>query len=312
MRRLRVVFMGSPGFAVPALESLISAGTEIVRVYCQPPRPAGRGRKERACPVEEAARRHGLEVRAPKSLKGAAEQESFAALRPDAAVVAAYGLLLPPAILKAPRLGCLNIHPSLLPRWRGAAPIPRAILAGDRETGVTIMALDEGLDTGAIVLMERAAIGPETTAGELGAELANLGARLVLAALEGLDSGTLSPRPQPGEGATYAPKLQPGEERLDWRESAGLLARKVRAFAPRPGTWFDLDGERIRVLAAAAEEPATKAAPGTVLDDRLLIACGNGALRLLAVQRAGRAAMAADAFLRGRQVAAGTVLASPA
>lgn len=311
MPQLRVVFMGTPEFAVPALESLVSARHQVVCVYCQPPRRSGRGQKERPSPVEEAARAQGLSIRTPKSLKGADEQKAFAELRADAAVVAAYGLLLPPAILKAPRLGCLNIHPSLLPRWRGAAPIPRAILAGDKETGVTIMAMDEGLDTGAIVLAERVALKPDATAGDLSEELAAIGARLTLAALDGLDSGTLAPRPQPREGVTYAAKLQPAEERLDWRESAAVLARKIRAFAPRPATWFELDGERIRVLAAKEEELARDAAPGTVLDDRLLIACGIGALRLLTVQRAGRAAMAVDAFLRGRKAAAGAMLASP-
>ena len=311
MPQLRVVFMGTPEFAVPALESLVSACHQVVCVYCQPPRRSGRGQKERPSPVEEAARAQGLSIRTPKSLKGADEQKAFAELRADAAVVAAYGLLLPPAILKAPRLGCLNIHPSLLPRWRGAAPIPRAILAGDKETGVTIMAMDEGLDTGAIVLAERVALKPDATAGDLSEELAAIGARLTLAALDGLDSGTLAPRPQPREGVTYAAKLQPAEERLDWRESAAVLARKIRAFAPRPATWFELDGERIRVLAAKEEGLARDAAPGTVLDDRLLIACGIGALRLLTVQRAGRAAMAVDAFLRGRKAAAGAMLASP-
>lgn len=312
MRRLRIVFMGTPQFAVPALEALVASRHDVVSVYCQPPRRAGRGRKERASPVAEIARRHGIEIRSPTSLNPASEQQSFAALRADAAVVAAYGLLLPPAILKAPRLGCLNIHPSLLPRWRGAAPIARAILAGDSETGVAIMAMDEGLDTGPVVLSKRMPIDPDANTGELSAELAALGAMLMLEALDGLDSGALVPRPQPETGVTYAAKLQSGEERLDWREDAAFLARKVRAFAPQPGTWFDMDGERIRVLAAKAEEVSRDAAPGTVLDDGLLIACGKGALRLLAVQRAGRASMSVDAFLRGRTVAAGTVLASPA
>jgi methionyl-tRNA formyltransferase len=311
MPRLRVVFMGTPQFAVPALERLLASPHEVVCVYCQPPRRAGRGQKARPCPVEEAARTRGIPVRAPTSLKDPEEQKRFAELGADAAVVAAYGLLLPPAILKAPRLGCLNIHPSLLPRWRGAAPIPRAILAGDTETGVVIMTMDEGLDTGAVVLMERVVLAPDATAGELGAELAKIGARLMLAALEGLDARTMTPKPQPRTGVTYAAKLQPGEERLDWREDAAVLARKVRAFAPAPGTWFDLNGERIRVLAARQEEAPRQAPPGTVLDDALSVACGRGALRLMAVQRAGRAAMPASAFLRGRKVAAGAMLSSP-
>ena len=312
MRPLRIVFMGTPQFAVPALELLIASRHDVVCVYCQPPRRAGRGRKERASPVEAVARREGIEIRTPISLKSALDQQLFAALKADAAVVAAYGLLLPPAILMAPRLGCLNIHPSLLPRWRGAAPIARSILAGDMETGVAIMAMDEGLDTGPVVLSRRVTIRPDENAGELSAELATMGAGLMLEALDGLDSGARVAVPQSKDGVTYAPKLQAGEERLDWREDAAMLARKVRAFAPQPGTWFQLDGERIRVLAAKAEMVPRAASPGTVLDDGLLIACGNGALRLLAVQRAGRAAMPADAFLRGRKVEAGTVLANPA
>jgi len=311
MRSLRIVFMGTPEFAVPALEMLVASHHDVVCAYCQPPRRAGRGRKERASPVEAVARREGIEVRTPASLKSESDQAAFAGLKADAAVVAAYGLLLPPAILEAPRLGCLNIHPSLLPRWRGAAPIPRAILAGDAETGVAIMKMDEGLDTGPVVLSRRVSIGPDRNAGELGAELAALGARLMLEALDGLDSGTLVPVPQSKDGVTYASKLQSGEERLDWREDAAALARRVRAFAPRPGTWFELDGERIRVLAAKADMNPQAALPGTVLDGGLLIACGAGALRLLVVQRAGREAMPVDAFLRGRKVAAGTVLASP-
>jgi len=312
MRPLRIVFMGTPQFAVPALESLIASRHEVACVYCQPPRRAGRGRKERASPVEAVARREGIEVRTPAGLKSESDQATFADLKTDAAVVAAYGLLLPTAILKAPRLGCLNIHPSLLPRWRGAAPIARAILAGDSATGVAIMAMDEGLDTGPVVLSKRVAIGPDQNAGELSAVLAALGAGLILDAIDGLDAGTLVPVPQSKDGVTYAPKLQSGEERLDWREDAVALSRRVRAFAPQPGTWFELDGERIRVLAAKADMNPQAASPGTVLDDGLLIACGKGALRLLAIQRAGRAAMPAAAFLRGRKVEAGTVLASPA
>ena len=309
MTRLRVVFMGTPEFAVPALESLAAAGHDIVCVYSQPPRRAGRGQKERPSPVEEAARKLGIPVRTPRSLKDQSEQNAFAALKPDIAVVAAYGLILPPAVLRAPRLGCINIHASLLPRWRGAAPINRAILAGDEKTGVTIMAMDEGLDTGAMLLSESVPIGPRTTAGELMATLAAVGARLVLNALDGLEAGTLQAHPQPKEGVTYAAKLSREEERLDWREKASVLERKIRAFAPSPGTWFDYAGERVRVIGAELASGSGK--PGTVLDGRLAIACGEGALRPITVQRAGRAALAVDDFLRGKPIPPGTVLPVP-
>ncbi|HEM46836.1 MAG TPA: methionyl-tRNA formyltransferase, partial [Alphaproteobacteria bacterium] len=241
------------------------------------------------------------------SLREAAEQAAFAALDLDLAVVAAYGLILPKAVLQAPRHGCLNIHASLLPRWRGAAPIQRAILAGDSETGITIMQMDEGLDTGPILLSESVPIGPRTNAGELHDTLAALGARLIVEALVRLAAGSLRPTPQPDEGATYAAKIDRSEMRIDWMRSAGELDRVVRAFAPAPGAWFELDGERIKVLAAEIADGA--GSPGTVLDGRLTVACGDGALRLRTVQRAGRAPMAAEAFLRGRAVPAGTELA---
>ena len=309
MTRLRVVFMGTPEFAVPALESLAAAGHDIVCVYSQPPRRAGRGQKERPSPVEEAARKLGIPVRTPRSLKDESEQNAFAAPKPDIAVVAAYGLILPAAVLCAPRLGCINIHASLLPRWRGAAPINRAILAGDEKTGVTIMAMDEGLDTGAMLLSESVPIGPKTTAGELTATLAAVGARLVLKALDGLAVGTLQAHPQPQEGVTYAAKLSREEERLDWREKSSALERKIRAFSPSPGTWFDYAGERIRVIGAELASGSGK--PGTVLDGRLAIACGEGALRPITVQRAGRSALAVDDFLRGKPIPPGTVLPVP-
>jgi len=308
-RALRLVFMGTPDFAVPALAALREAGHRIVAVYCQPPRPAGRGHKARPSPVQQAAEAAGLEVRTPVSLKDAAEQAAFKALDADAAVVAAYGLILPKAILEAPRLGCLNIHASLLPRWRGAAPLQRAILAGDTETGVTIMQMDEGLDTGAVVLAQRVPITRETTAGELYATLAELGARLVVAALVGLVAGRLAPTPQPPGGVTYARKITPEEGRLDWSRPAAELSRVVRAMAPVPGAWFEHKGDRIKVLAAEIVGNAAHAPPGTVLDDRLTIACGQGALRLMTVQRAGKSAMAAEAFLRGFPVAPGSALA---
>jgi methionyl-tRNA formyltransferase len=312
MRRLRLAFLGTPEFGVPVLAALIDAGHEVACVYCQPPRPAGRGHERRPGPVHALALGRGLRVRTPSSLKDANEQAAFAALRTDAAVVAAYGLILPPAVLAAPRIGCLNVHGSLLPRWRGAAPIQRALMAGDKETGVTIMLMDEGLDTGGIVLAETVAVADRTTAGELHDELAKLGARLIVEALKGLDEGTLAPRPQPAEGVTYAAKLTPEETRLDWRQSAADLARRVRALAPLPGAWFPHGGERIRVLAAEPLEVAPDAAPGTVLDEKLTVACGAGALRLEAVQRAGRKAMGSAAFLRGRPIPAGTVLETPA
>ena len=308
-RQLRLVFMGTPDFAVPALKALSEAGHRILAVYSQPPRPAGRGYKARPSPVQQAAEAAGVAVRTPASLKDPAEHAAFAALDADAAVVAAYGLILPGPILAAPRLGCLNIHASLLPRWRGAAPIQRAILAGDTETGVTIMQMDEGLDTGAVVLAQRVPITTQTTAGTLHDTLAELGARLVVAALAGLVAGRLKPTPQPPGGVTYARKVTPEEGRLDWSRLAAELSRVVRAFSPVPGAWFEQGGGRVKVLAAEIVGNAAGAPPGTVLDDRLTIACGHGALRLVTVQRAGKSAMAADAFLRGFPMAPGAVLA---
>ena len=311
MTKLRLAFMGTPDFAVPSLRTLIAAGHDIAAVYCQPPRPAGRGHRPVASPVQQAAEAAGIAVRAPTRLDAAAASE-FAALRLDAAVVAAYGLILPPAVLAAPRLGCLNVHASLLPRWRGAAPIQRAILAGDKETGITIMQMEAGLDTGPILLQEAVPIGAETTGQSLHDALAALGAKLILPALAGVAAGTLAPRPQPEAGVTYAKKLRREEGALDWRRDAADLERAVRAFDPWPGAWFELQGERIKVLQAALAEAAPGAAPGTVLDARLAVACGEGALRLLRLQRAGRAPQAAEAFLRGHAIAAGTVLPCPA
>jgi methionyl-tRNA formyltransferase len=316
MRPLRLVFMGTPHFAVPVLAAILESGHEVACVYCQPPRPAGRGRAERPAPVHALALGRGLPVRTPKSLKRPSEQGAFAALHTDAAVIAAYGLILPLPVLSAPRLGCLNVHPSLLPRWRGAAPIQRALLAGDTETGVSIMVMDEGLDTGPVVLARTVPIGEDTTAGELHDQLSELGGRLVVEALAGLDEGRLAPTPQPAEGITHAAKLSPEEERLDWRSSATQLARKLRAFTPWPRTWFEHEGERIRVLEADPapkdmvihQPPAPTVLPGTVLDDHLTVACGDGMLRLRKVQRAGRKAMGVEEFLRGYPIPAGTVL----
>ena len=304
---LRLAFMGTPDFAVPIMRALIAAGHEVVAVYTQPPRPAGRGHREQPSPVQRAAEDAGIPVHAPAKLD-AAEQEKFRSLGLDAAVVAAYGLILPKAVLEAPRLGCLNVHASLLPRWRGAAPIQRAILAGDEETGVTIMQMDEGLDTGAMLLSESVPIDPATTAATLHDQLAALGARLIVRALAGRADGTLSPRPQPTQGATYAKKLGRDEGRLDWSKPAVELERVVRALNPAPGVWFERGGERIKVLAASLVERPAGAAPGTVLDDALAIACGSGALRLTRLQRAGRAPMDAEAFLRGYALPRGTRL----
>ncbi len=313
---LRLAFMGSPDFALPSLRALAAAGHDIAAVYGQPPRAAGRGQKERPCPVHSLALERGWPARTPANFKDADVRSAFADLDLDVAVVVAYGLILPPAVLAAPRLGCVNVHASLLPRWRGAAPIQRAILAGDGETGVTIMQVDEGLDTGPMLLAEAVPIGAAETAATLHDSLAALGARLIVTALEGLATGTLSARPQPDDGVTYAAKLRRGEGRLDWRRPATELERAVRAFTPWPGAEFEgpsaHGGPRIKVLAAEVVPGAADATPGTILDARLTVACGTGALRLLKVQRAGKAALDAEAFLRGFDLAPGTRLALPA
>ena len=308
MSRRRLAFMGTPDFAVPTLTALIEAGHEIAAVYTQPPRAAGRGKRPRPSPVQIVAESHGVEVRTPARLKDAAAQAAFAALDLDAAVVVAYGLILPPPILAAPRLGCLNLHGSLLPRWRGAAPIQRAIMAGDRETGVAVMQMDAGLDTGPVLLEERVAIGPKTTAGELHDALARLGAPLMVEALAGLADGRLTPRPQGESGVTYADKIEKSEACIDWSRPAAALDCQIRGLSPFPGAWFAHDDARIKVL--LAEPLADAAGPaGTVLDDRLTVACGAGALRLLELQRAGKAPMPAEALLRGFPIPAGARLA---
>ena len=304
---MRIAFLGTPDFSVPALDALIAAGHEIACVYTQPPRPAGRGQGERRSAVHDRADAAGIPVRTPAILREEAEQAAFAALELDAAVVVAYGLILPQPVLDAPLHGCINIHASLLPRWRGAAPIQRAILAGDAETGVTIMQMDAGLDTGPELLREAVPITAETNAGMLHDALAELGGRLIVGALRGVADGQLTPVPQPDTGDTYAAKIERGEERIVWSLDAASLDRHVRAFAPWPGAWFEHDGERIKVLAATPAE--ADGARGTVLDDALTVACGDGALRLLKVQRAGKGAMDAADFLRGRPIAPGTVLA---
>jgi methionyl-tRNA formyltransferase len=300
---MRVVFMGTPDFSVPTLHALQEAGHDIPAVYTQPPRPAGRGKQEQPSPVHRTAEALGIEVRHPKSLRDLDAQAEFLALKPELAVVVAYGLILPKAILDGPTRGCLNVHASLLPRWRGAAPIQRAILAGDHVTGVTIMRMEEGLDTGPMLAAARVPV-EDKTAGELHAELAEIGARLLVDTVAQLDQ--LKPEPQPDLGATYAAKIDKAEARIDWSKPAELIEREVRAFAPFPGSWFELDGERIKVLRARVI--GVNGAEGTVLDDQLTIACGNAAIRQLLIQRAGRPAMEAGAFLRGKQVPVGTVL----
>ncbi len=300
---MRIIFMGTPDFAVPTLEALVAAGHEVVAVYSQPPRPAGRGKKLQPSPVHLAAEAHGIEVRTPASLKGADEQAALAALGADVAVVAAYGLILPQAVLDAPRLGCLNVHGSILPRWRGAAPVQRAILAGDDMTGVTIMQMERGLDTGPMLAEVKTQVDGKT-AGELTAELAAKGAALMVQVLT--DLAVYPAVLQPEAGVTYAHKIDKAESRLDFTRDAVEVERQVRAFAPVPGAFFELEGERYRILAAEVVDARGEA--GLTLDDRLTIACGSGAIRPVLIQRAGRPAMDAASLLRGRAIAAGTRL----
>jgi methionyl-tRNA formyltransferase len=301
---MRIVFMGTPDFAVPTLDALIAAGHDIAVVYCQPPRPAGRGKALSPSPIQRRAEAAGLEVRTPASLRDADAQAAFAALKPMVAVVAAYGLILPEPILAAPRKGCLNVHASLLPRWRGAAPIQRAILAGDRRTGITIMQMEKGLDTGPMLAAMPAEIGRKT-AGELSAELAGIGAELLVHALDRLTE--IGRMRQNDALASYAPKLDKAEARLDFAAGAVQAERQVRAFNPAPGAYFELAGERIKILAADPVE--ARGAPGLVLDGALTIACGEDALAPRLVQRASRGAMTPAELLRGFPIPAGTQLA---
>lgn len=299
---MRIVFMGTPDFAVPALVALIEAGHEVVAAYTQPPRPGGRRGKELTpSPVHKEAELRGIAVRHPVSLRGADEQAAFAALEADVAIVAAYGLILPQAVLDAPRLGCLNIHASILPRWRGAAPIQRAILAGDPTTGVTIMQMEAGLDTGPMLATLRTVIEGKT-AGDLTTELADKGARLLVGTLR--DLAVHRPVQQPEDGVTYAKKIDKAEAQLDFTQNAEGVERQVRAFMPAPGAFFMLEGERYKVLAATVTEGTGE--PGVTLDDALTVACGNGALRVTRIQRAGKPAMDAADLLRGRPIPAGT------
>ena len=305
-----MIFMGTPGFAVPALQAIAKGGHEIVAVYTQPPRPAGRGMALRKSPVHEAAETLGIDVRVPQSLKSPAEQTRFAALKADAAVVVAYGLILPKPVLDATRRGIFNIHASLLPRWRGAAPINRAIMAGDACSGVSIMRVTEGLDAGPVCLMERVAIGPNMTAGELHDALAEIGAGAMVRGLAALRSGTLQCEAQDDEVATYAAKLTNAEARIDWTRATHEVHNHIRGLAPYPGAWCEIEhgGKRERVKVQGSSLVEGQAAQGTVLDERLTIACGKGAVRLTKVQRAGKKPMSAEAFLRGSNLAPGTRL----
>ncbi len=307
---MRIVFMGTPDFALPALRAILAAGHEIAAVYTQKPRAAGRGLALRKSPVHIAAEQAGLKVLTPEKLKHADEQARFRALGADAAVVVAYGLILPKPILEGTKHGAFNIHASLLPRWRGAAPIQRATMAGDLESGVSIMRLGQGLDTGPVCLAGRTPIGRDMTAGELHDELARLGAQLMVEALEQLARGKLDCTPQPDDGVTYAEKIAPGETRIDWSRPALEVHNFIRGLSPYPGAWFEamLNGKPERVRALRSKLVEVSGTAGTVLDEHLTVACGEGAVRLAQVQRAGKRPMAADEFLRGVKLPAGSTV----
>ena len=305
---LRVIFMGTPEFSVPTLRAIADAGHEIEAVYTQPPRAAGRrGLELTPSPVQREAQRLGVEVRTPVSLKNEAEQQAFHALRADVAVVVAYGLLLPKPILEAPRLGCLNGHASLLPRWRGAAPIQRAIMSGDTETGMMVMRMEEGLDTGPVAMVEKCAIGPDMTAGDLHDRLMSLGARLIVQALARLERGALTFTTQATAGVTYAKKIDKAETRLDWTRPAGEVHDRIRGLSPFPGAWCEAEIggrlERLKLLRSTLSDGAGE--PGGILDGRLTVACGSGAIRLVEVQRAGGKPIAVQEFLRGAKLEKG-------
>jgi methionyl-tRNA formyltransferase len=304
---VKVIFMGTPDFAVPALKALVAAGHEVVAAYTQPPRPGGRRGKELTpTPVHKVAEALGIEVRHPDSLKGADERAAFAALDADVAVVAAYGLILPQAVLDAPKHGCLNIHASLLPRWRGAAPIQRAILAGDEETGISIMQMEAGLDTGPVRAVHHTPIARNAcdAAGPLTEELAGIGARLIVEVLADLESHP--PVPQPVDGVTYAKKIDKAEAKIDFSKTADFIHRQILAFCPTPGAWFEYKGERIKILIADWDD--LSGAVGTTIDDKLSIACGEGSIHPRQIQRAGKPAMCLDEFLRGFSIPKGTQL----
>lgn len=303
---LRIVFMGSPDFSVTMLDALLATDHEIVCVYSQPPRPAGRGKADRKTPVHAAAEQAGIEVRTPKSLKKAPQQDAFAALRADLAIIVAYGLILPQAILDAPRLGCVNLHASLLPRWRGAAPIQRAIMAGDAKSGIQAMQMDAGLDTGDILQTEETLLTPEDTAGSLHDRLAELGATMLPDVITKLGAGEARPTKQDDAGATYASKLGPGDQAIDWSRPAAEVDAQIRGLSPFPGArfeWTPKDSNtplRIKPLMSACESGL--GTPGTLLDDRLLVACGDGAVRITRLQRPGKGPMPAEDFLRGIKI----------
>ena len=303
---LRLVFMGTPDFAVPSLLELAAAGHDIAAVYTRAAKPAGRGMELQITPVEREARRLAIPVFTPRTLRDDSEQARFGEHRADAAVVVAYGLILPKAILEAPRLGCFNVHASLLPRWRGAAPINRAVIAGDKESGVTIMQMDEGLDTGAMALGERVAVGPDDTAGDLHDVLARVGAGLMTRTLAAAERGSLQLTPQPEQGVTYAEKIAKSETRIDWSRPAAAVHNHIRGLSPWPGAWFEHDGVRVKVLRSTLAQGT--GAPGSVMDDRLTIACGESAVRLIQVQRAGKQPMGADEFSRGARIGRGARL----
>ena len=301
---MRLIFMGTPEFSVSVLDQLVSAGHEIACVYSQPPRPAGRGKKPRPSPVQKRAEELGLEVRTPLNFKDEVDRAEFAALNAEAAVVVAYGLILPQAILDAPERGCFNIHASLLPRWRGAAPIQRAIMAGDAETGVCIMQMEAGLDTGPVLLRTETPITATDTAATLHDRLADMGAALMVEALAKID--TLTPESQPDEGMTYAAKIDKAEARIDWSKSSAEVDRLIRGISPFPGAWFQVNGQRVKALLSELVDGDGSA--GTALDDGLTIACGEGAVRLLNVQKAGKGPQPAEVFLLGTKVPTGTTL----
>ena len=303
---LRLVFMGTPDFAVPTLVELVGRGHDVAAVYTRAPKPAGRGMETRPTPIEREARRFGIPVLTPKTLRTPEAEEQFRAHAADAAVVVAYGLILPRPILEAPRLGCFNLHASALPRWRGAAPINRAIMAGDAATAVMVMRMEEGLDTGPVAMAERVAIEPDMTAGELHDRLAPLGADLMARALAALEKDALVLTPQPSEGVTYAAKVDKAETRIDWTKPWQQVHDHCRGLSPFPGAWCEIAGARVKMLRTT--KGFGMGVPGTVLDDKLTVACGNGAIRILGLQPAGKRAMTADEYLRGTRVPSGTGL----